>query len=625
MSHAIGRPMSSFQATQGAGWPELAVVAAFMAIHIASSPFGAAGPDTARDVAGALAIRNSEALPLHGPLLAGTAHLGPLWFYLLALPLAIHRSWVSVAAFVAVLGSLQFPLAYAAGSRLLDRRYGLLWCALLALPGWGSFQLVGFAHTNLVATCSMLVVYALVRLAREQRPRWLIVAAAAFSLALHAHPTTIVLAPIIVIVALLAMPSFGALLRWGAMAILIALLPFAPLLADRAAAPGPLAEQVGEYVRGTMHAANLLDAGALLWGMLVRGPRIVADAFLGLVPGAAAAVLVAVLALELAGLAGLVFAGHRRSLTVVAALITTLAVTAVIAWLRPATPFYMTYALLPFLAGLMALGLHGLCTGLAERGGMLLASLVATALVLHAVSAIGIATTIASGDVALPVASRLDVKQDDVARALPEPWLPAHAVDASGRLQCGLPQPIALHGAYAFLEHVYLGLDHRLRCGILDLRLAGIEPPALTHLVGLALPAWKALGWKPPMALGGIGVTHAAHVLWPAQGLPPPDGSTYPPPAVPSLPLRTVTVEATVPGDEAVAVALPYVPWMNPPGIVVVANGIVRDPVARDAVAAVYVCSECSSSPTSWRITIVSSAPEGVDIVTLAPPRRSHE
>ena len=54
-----------------------AVVAAFMAIYIASSYFGAAGPDTTRDVAAALAIHDLGALPLHGPLLAGTSHLGP--------------------------------------------------------------------------------------------------------------------------------------------------------------------------------------------------------------------------------------------------------------------------------------------------------------------------------------------------------------------------------------------------------------------------------------------------------------------------------------------------------------------------------------------------------------------
>jgi hypothetical protein len=619
MSYAIDMPEPQFARTRWT-WPYRAAVIAFMAIQIASSGFGAGGPDTARDVAAALAISDLGALPLHGPLLAGTSHLGPVWFYVLSLPMMIHRSWMSVAMFVGFIGSLQFPLAYATGRRLIDRRFGLLWCALLALPGWGSFQLVGFSHTNLVPTCSMLVFYALARLEQERRPRWLVVSALAFSLALHAHPTTIALAPVIAIVALSAMPGFGALLRWGTVAVLIASLPFAPLLADRAAAAAPLAAQVAEYVGSTMHASNLLATGPLLWGTLVRGPRIVADAFVAAAPWTSASAVVAVLALELAGLA---FAGRRQPLPVAAALLMTLAVAALTAWLRPATPFYMTYALLPFLAGLGALGLYGLCAGLHERCSVLLTGIVGMMLMLYAAFGVGIAATIASGDVALDVASRLDVKQEDAAPAPAEPWLSAHAVDASGALLCSQRAPIVLHGAYAYLEHVYLGLDHRLRCGILDVHLAGIEPAAGVHLVGIARPAWRALGWTPPIDVGGIGVTHAAEVLWPMRGLPPPDGSAYPPPAIAPLPMRTVAVDAAVPGDRALVVALPYVPWMMPPQIEVTANGIARAPLARDVAAAVYACLECTgSAAVAWRISIASSAPERVDIVTIAPPRR---
>jgi hypothetical protein len=181
---------------------------------------------------------------------------------------------------------------------------------------------------------------------------------------------------------------------------------------------------------------------------------------------------------------------------------------------------------------------------------------------------------------------------------------------------------MVLHGAYAYLEHVYLGLDHRLRCGILDVRLAGIEPATGGHLVGIAMPAWRALSWTPPIRLGGIGVTHAAEVLWPARGLPPPDGSVYPPTAIAPSPMRAVTVEAAVQGDRALVVAFPYVPWMIPPQIEVAANGIAREPVSRDAAAAVYACRECvGAAAVAWRIVIHSSAPERVDVVTIAPTR----
>jgi hypothetical protein len=623
MSYAIDMPVRRYATARRVSRVDVAVVAAFMAVHIASSYFGAAGPDTTRDVAAALAIRDLGALPLHGPLLAGTSHLGPLWFYLLSLPMMASRSWLAVAVFVSILSSLQFPLAYAAGRRLIDRRFGLLWCALLALPGWASFQLVGFSHTNLVPTCSMLVLYALVRLAQQRQARWLVVAAAAFSLALHAHPTTIVLAPMIAIVALLAMPSLGALLRWGVLAILVALLPFAPLLADRTAAATPLIAQAAGYVGSTMHASNLLGTGPLLWAMLAGGPRIVADAFVAGTPGVPVAAVVAVLALELVAFAGLLFAARRQPLPVATALFATVVAIALIAWLRPATPFYMTYALLPFVAALGALGLYGLCAGLQEQGAALLRGIVGLTLLLHAAFAAGIAATIASGDVVVDVASRLDVKQHDATTPLAEPWLPAHAVDASGAFLCRQQGPIVLHGAYAYLEHVYLGLDHRLHCGTLDVHLAGIEPADGVHLVGIAQPAWRALGWTPPIYFGGMGVTHAADVLWPARGLPPPDGSVYPPPAIAPLPTRSVAIDANVPGDRALIVAFPYVPWMIPPQIDVSANGIARAPLTRDVAAAVYSCGECVGvASVAWRISIVSSAPERVDVVTIAPPRR---
>ncbi len=141
------------------------VIAALMAAYIASAVFGGSGYDGARDVAEAFAIRHLQAFPLHGTsILGGALYLGPVWFYLLALPLAVLDSWLGVALFVGVLCSLQFPLAYATGRRLLDRRLGLLWCALLALPGWGTFELVGFSHTNAVRVTTMLV-----RLAQERR------------------------------------------------------------------------------------------------------------------------------------------------------------------------------------------------------------------------------------------------------------------------------------------------------------------------------------------------------------------------------------------------------------------------------------------------------------------------
>ncbi len=588
------------------------LVAAFMAATIASGVTGAAGYDTTRDVAQALSIREFAALPMHGPMFAGTLHLGPLWFYVLALPLFVHSSWLVVALFVPALGSLQFPLAYAAGRRLVDRRLGLLWCALLALPGWGSFELVGFAHTNVVPACTMLVLYALVRLARERRPAWLVGAAAALSLAVHAHPTTLALAPVVAIVALVSLRDAAVLARWGAAAVAVALLPLVPLAFE----PSALLRQSGEVVEGMARSANLANLPALLYGVLVRGPRVVADAFFASAHGAGTVLWSVTLLIELAAAAGLVVALFGRRGLALAALALAAGVALAIAWVRPETPFYMTYALLPPLAAAGAVGVHAL-------GARTAAATVALALALHVATVAGIARTILSGQVTIPVASRLDVKQDDASPPLAEPWLPAYAVDASGALLCAQRGSVVLHGTYAFLEDMYLGLDHRLHCGARDVRLTGAQPAGATHLVGLALPLWTALGWRPPQVLGGLGIAPAARVLGPESGFAVPDGSVYPPHRIIAGPQQASVLEATVGRDEALVVSQPYALWMPAPTLTVSANGDPVAPLARDAVSAVYVCRACpADTPVTWRVTIDSVAPGRVDVVTLAPPPR---
>jgi hypothetical protein len=326
----------------------------------------------------------------------------------------------------------------------------------------------------------------------------------------------------------------------------------------------------------------------------------------------------ATLAVEIAAAAGLVLAFARRRALTVAALALAGVVALAIAWIRPVTPFYMTYALLPALAAVGALGLHALG---ARFGGPATAVTVGIVLALHVATVGGIARSIGSGHVAVPVVSRLDVKQDDPSTAPAEPWLAAWAVDASGALLCAQSGPVVLHGTYAYLEDVYLGLDHRLRCGERDVRLTGALPADATHLAGLALPLWAALGWQPPTRLGGLGVAPVASVLGPERGFAIPDGSAYPPHRIAAGPDAKRTLEASVPRDHALVVSLPYALWMPAPTLRVTAGGRLASPLARDAVSAVYACRDCpAGAPVTWRVEIDSVAPDRVDVVTLAPP-----
>jgi len=278
----------------------------------------------------------------------------------------------------------------------------------------------------------------------------------------------------------------------------------------------------------------------------------------------------------------------------------------------------MAYALLPPLAAAGALGVRALAARAFPR---LVPVTVAAALALHVAVVAGIARSIVAGEVRVPVVSRLDVKQDDTMPALPEPWLPAYAVDASGSLLCAQPQPVVLHGTYAYFEDVYLGLDHRLHCGARDVRLLGAAPADAVHLAGIALPLWAALGWRAPTTLGGLGVVPVARVLWPAEGFSVPDGSRYPPHDLVTGAVRRRALEATLPQGEALVVSLPHALWMPPPTLRVLADGHELAPLARDAISAVYACRDCAAGgAVHWRIEIDSVAPERVGIVALAPP-----
>ena len=66
-----------------------------MAVYLGCAPFAITHLDLARDIGIALGIVDLERWPLSGPPLNGTLHLGPVWYYVLALPLWLTHSWIA--------------------------------------------------------------------------------------------------------------------------------------------------------------------------------------------------------------------------------------------------------------------------------------------------------------------------------------------------------------------------------------------------------------------------------------------------------------------------------------------------------------------------------------------------
>src|SRR5262249_24344676 len=236
--------------------------------------------DLARDLYHGYRISSGLEWPTTGPKIGEGWHLGPAWYYLLALLLLIVRSIAGAIATVGVLAALKFPLAYVLGREWVDARFGVAWPILLALPGVATFESIWVAHPSLTAAASLAVVFALWRAVEHRSYAWMFAACLGFGLALHAHPTALPLGLLLV----LAFPKIGSRGATRALAAVVCaalvFAPFAPLLAD---APAQ-AREFAEFSHGvaaasaTFHFRDILPVAANIgWHV----PNLVVDTFLG--------------------------------------------------------------------------------------------------------------------------------------------------------------------------------------------------------------------------------------------------------------------------------------------------------------------------------------------------------
>ena len=87
-----------------------------MALYVAGYAWSAPHTDSADELMRGYEMARGLAVPLQGPPLGQVLHLGPAWFWLMAPPLLLWKSWLAGALWVGFVASLKFPLAYACGS-----------------------------------------------------------------------------------------------------------------------------------------------------------------------------------------------------------------------------------------------------------------------------------------------------------------------------------------------------------------------------------------------------------------------------------------------------------------------------------------------------------------------------
>jgi hypothetical protein len=589
------------------------VVVALVLLHALPAPWSLLIVDNARDFIEAGRLLRGD-WPLRGPLIGGLFHLGPLWYLVVALPWALSGSIAATLTVQALLASLKFPLAYLCGRRLGDPRLGLCWAIALAVPGMASFTQLVVSHTSVVEAAALAWLYTLLRLWQRGDARWWIGCGAAATVALHAHPTTMVIAPLVLAVALRRRAWHGSELRWIAAGLVLALVPLLPLLAAESATDWRGLARLSEYAASGIGQGGFAGLAALYLGLLGNGPRFIADALVSADLGIATWLAYALIgAATLAGAAVALRADERPQrglLFVVAGLL--LAIPAAIAVLREVTPYYMLLVWKPFAALFAALCWCALARAVGARP---IAALLAVVVALHALVALSLIRRGEQGLVELPAAAIADLRAS-ARRTEAAALLPAWRLERFAATLCR-EAPVVLHAGLAQLVAVAVELPLRVACPDAPAPSygGGAGTPASRHFLGLSPRELRRLGhhdadWPLALRLAPVQVIAAAN----GRALAFDD--TYPYLGAPAR-RRQWQYEFVATADARVVVATPLGLVDGSRIMAVEAGGVPAQVLSMARSVAVYRCSGCRGE-VRWRVEAEAAAADFVDI-TIAP------
>lgn len=597
--------------------------------------------DAVRDLLVAGEIATGRGFPLAGPTFnLGAFALGPIWFYVLALPSALGLSLASSTGFVGVLSALTLPLAFRFGVRAVDR--GFAWCVLAVLcwPGLPSFQWLWWSSPNVLGTCLWASASCALIAVDGDRDRWWIASAAFLGLAIHAHPTALLYAPVLVAVWLRAAWRWrsagapGRIARTAIGMVAACLLWLAPVIgssvapATVAAVPAPSAMLVAALPR---LAALPVVIGSLLWFLPMAAWHSWLPAF-----GHSAAANVAATAWLLAIGVGLLLPAwrptiardhaSRRILPLAATAFLVAAIGLVIVTtMRPWVAFYTLYALVPAGAIVAASGL-----ALLERRGGLPGAVTVGALVLFALTtastlAIRAGAANVAGLADLPLATMGDlarVKTDDALASLRIRRSPG-ASATFARWLCDGPDATA-HGPLAVALHEEQGLFLGRACTTEHTRVLG--KAGGRHVV--AMPSrWLARARVQPLLVSdGIGLATVEQVVAAEESIPatPPDGAPFHyAEEVPDRRASPVAVRAHFVTRRSASVLLTFLqPWSGELEVLRVTRDGVAVAAAERALGAWLWIGEpvddrAADGEVAWELELRTDLPRWLDVVTF--------
>jgi hypothetical protein len=290
----------------------------------------------------------------------------------------------------------------------------------------------------------------------------------------------------------------------------------------------------------------------------------------------------------------------------------TIASATFVALVRPVTPVYMAYSIVPGYALLVAAGWRELASRRPRVPSIGACIVLVTALI----AAVGIVRSMREGGGRIePVIA--DITRPPPAIATPpDVWLAALDVDRLGRALCASPAPV--YGALGYALDVFYAMPLRLHCAM-SLDRFTHESPGVTGIghLGLAMRHYRKLGAAPLQRVGGMGLDAVARIVAAPPQRDLPHDATYPPHPYRSGDPVHVRYAFEAPPDEVLVVTNPRVTWMPTWTSDVRCDGVPLAPVTEDLVTRLY---RCPVSPSHrWQVDVLAADPRAIEVVSFVP------
>ena len=590
----------------------VAIAVLMLVFFVLRAPYAATHTDFARDAFVAQRLLAGVQWPLSGPVLAGTIHLGPVWYYLLAAAAWIGRSWLGMTAIVFALASTQLPLAYLAGKALHSRRAGMLWALGLLAPSWSTFELLIPLHYLFSAPLVLAVIVSAVRCLDKPRLKYLVALALGFVLAVHAHPSNAGLAWLVAGVVVVLWRRRALRARDAAIACAVASIPLLPYFVwDWLHGFADLRAGLA-YIGDAGQTGHLSAVGAIFAAVVWGGPRYWLHDLLHWPAPAEYLGLALVVAFALLGASGFAraLASPRRA-RLLGALAVFFATLCTVAMLRALTPFYMTTAVRVEWIGLVAVGLAWL--GVQAWSRIAQAAFAASSVGVGLLASVAVVRVQTQG--AFPFAT-LPMFHVPAAAQPAQPLLltAAYAMPAVGRFLCDVPA-LSLHGAFAQAVGYDYAIAQRFACDRADVHLTGSEPER-QHWIGLSRNFLARLDIEPERRIGPIGLLRAQPVA-PVAPLLAPDEPVYP--ALRAAPIVPTTRHFRIelaPGAHAAITNMAFLQTADAQ-VQATLDGRAINASAQDAITRAYACDGCGSAGAVLELTVTFTDFAFLDIVTF--------